>query len=129
MIANYIQESCTVLIIVFICNLSAGCQKDEALGMQSGKIINEQITGSSQYAATNAVFRARLNIGTGAGDMQGGWSAAKNDANQWLQVDFVDITTVKRVATQGRVEQVNQWVTKYKLQYRDSGSFQTYFKV
>ena len=61
--------------------------------------------------------------------MQGGWSAAKNDANQWLQVDFVDIATVKRVATQGRVE-YSQWVKKYKLQYRNSDqSFRTYFKV
>lgn len=61
--------------------------------------------------------------------MQGGWSAKRNDANQWLQVDFVDIATVKRVATQGRVE-YSQWVTKYKLQYRNDGqSFQTYFKV
>ena len=97
--------------------------------MQSGKIINEQITASSQYALKNAAFRARLNRKAEAAGMQGGWTAARNDVKQWLQVDFVDITTVKRVATQGRAE-YNQWVTRYRLQFRNSDqSFMTYFKV
>lgn len=101
--------------------------------MESDKIFNPQITSSSQYSPEHAPFRARLNNrieGDGArGQLQGGWSAKKNDAQQWIQVDFVDKTTVRRVATQGRND-YSQWVTKFKLQYSQDGeTFSTYNKV
>ena len=98
--------------------------------MESGDIINEQIDATSQYALKHADFRARLNRGTEAGGMQGAWSAAKNEPGQFIQVHFVDVATVKRVATQGRAAEYSQWVTKYKLQYREPGNgFTWYDKV
>ena len=50
----------------------------------------------------------------------GGWSALKNDLNQWLQVDLGAYTRVTRVATQGR-NSISEWVTKYMLQYSNDG--------
>ena len=88
--------------------------------MESGAITDDQISASSQYSAKHGWVRARLNIQTDSGG-NGGWSTRRNDANQWLQVDLRSITTVKGVATQGRVGSYRQWVTKYKLQYSDDG--------
>ena len=85
-----------------------GCQ--EALGMESVAITDRQINASSEWGA---VSQGRLNSRTGVG----AWVAAQRDVNQWLQVDLGNQhTKVTRVATQGR-NNVNQWVTMYKLQY------------
>lgn len=57
----------------------------------------------------------------------GAWSPEPDDKTPWLQIDLKSrIIKVTRVATQGREDNV-QWVTKYKLQYSNSGSnFKTY---
>lgn len=89
------------------------CQ--EAFGMESGAISDEQISASSEYDANHAASHGRLNFqGT-----QASWSARTNDVNQWLQIDLISYyITVTRVATQGRHSTLyNQWVTEYKLQY------------
>ena len=88
--------------------------------MESGAITDDQISASSQYNAAHGWVRARLNLQTDNGG-NGGWSARKKDANQWIQVDLRKIMTVKGVATQGRVGASRQWVTKYKLKYSDDG--------
>ena len=87
--------------------------------MQSGVIKDSQITASSEWDANHAAIQGRLNFKAGGGK-QGGWSARKNDANQWLQIDFKTITNIRGIATQGRNAN-NQWVTKYKLQYSKDG--------
>ena len=98
------------------------CQ--EAMGMKDGAISDGQITASSQYDSNHAPFQGRLDFTKWKG---GSWSASKNDLHQWLQVDLGNESTkVTRVATQGRND-YNQWVTKYKLQYRNDGvNFQYY---
>ena len=88
--------------------------------MESGAIADDQISASSQWDAIHGWVRSRLNLQTDSRG-NGGWSAKRNDANQWIQVDLSKILTVKGVATQGRVGTSLQWVTKYKLQYSDDG--------
>ena len=88
--------------------------------MESGAITNDQITGSSQYNAAHGWVRARLNLQNGRGG-NGGWSARRSDANQWIQVDLRKVMTVNGVATQGRDASFLQCVTKYKLQYSNDG--------
>ncbi|KAL9968116.1 hypothetical protein ACROYT_G026448 [Oculina patagonica] len=103
-----------------------GCKEcKDALGMATGAISDEQITASSQWDVNHAAIQGRLHFEAGGGK-QGAWSARTNHVNQWLQVDLGGYTRVTRVATQGR-NAVNQWVTKYKLQYSNDGvNFQYY---
>lgn len=94
--------------------------------MENSAISDVQITTSSHLDSNHPAIRGRLKCETYSGK-KGSWSAGNNDVNQWLQVDLGSrYTKLTRVATQGKKD-VAQWVTQYKLQYRnDGGSFQYY---
>ena len=94
--------------------------------MDSGAITDAQITASSQWDHNHSAAQARLHFKK-VGYKQGSWSAAKNNVDQWLQVDLGSYTTVTKVATQGRNGN-SQWVTQYRLQYSDDGVTFQFFK-
>ena len=95
--------------------------------MESGAITDGQISASSQWDANHAATQGRLHFEAGRGKA-GGWSARKNDANQWLQVDLSSrYTRVTHIATQGR-NGYDQWVTKYKLLYSNDGVIFRYYR-
>ena len=96
-----------------------------SLGMEKRFIKDAQITASSEYGTNNAAIQARLNY-KAAGGKAGGWSAASNDANQWIQVALGSYTKLTGIATQGR-NASSQWVTKYYLQYSDDGTNFNYY--
>ena len=88
--------------------------------MENGEISDRQITASSQLDASHAAIQGRLNMDA-TGNKAASWSAVSNDPSQWLQVDLGSPNTkVTGVATQGR-NHPPQWVTKYKLQFRNDG--------
>ena len=87
--------------------------------MESRAILDSQISASSEYASNYAAQQGRLNFQAGGG-LAGGWASRDRDSNQWLQVDLGSTTRVTLIATQGRTDS-NQWVKRYKLQYRDDG--------
>ena len=93
--------------------------------MENGAISDGQISASSEFDAYHAPSHSRLNYrGT-----QAAWSARKNDANQWLQIDLISYyIKVTHIATQGRdSDKYDQWVTEYKLQYsNDEVTFKHY---
>lgn len=96
--------------------------------MESGAISDKQIHASSEWNVNHAAIYARLHLLATPGKV-GAWSAAMVDANQWLQVDLgSQNSTITRVATQGRNDTHNQWVTKYKLQYSNEGINFQYYK-
>ncbi len=100
--------------------------------MESGAILDAQITASSVYDGSYAANHGRLNLQQ-TESTQGSWTARHNSDNQWLQVDLgSQYFTVTRVATQGRNHTspvVQQWVTRYKLQYsNDKATFQFYIE-
>ena len=101
------------------------CQ--EVLGMENGAISDGQISASSRYSDETHPSRARLFL-VRTIYQSGGWAAQTFDGNQWLQVDLNSHYRVTRVAKQGRNnENGYQWVTTYKLQYKnDGGNFQNY---
>ena len=101
-----------------------GCR--QALGMENYIIADGQISASSQWDDDHAPSQGRLHFKRN-GAKRGAWSAKTNDVNQWLQIDLVHMhTKVSRVASQGR-DDLDQWVTKYKLQYSTDGvNFQYY---
>ena len=88
--------------------------------MENGATSDAQISASSQWDNYHGPRRARLNGKRSAGNGVGAWCAITNDIYQWLQVDLRKYTTVTRIATQGRSD-LNQWVTKYRLQYSEDG--------
>lgn len=98
------------------------CQ--DPLGMESGAILDAQVTASSEYSNHQA-YKGRLNHGPA-------WAASSNNANEWLQIDlggqYHTITRVTRVATQGTSSSYDEWVKAYKLQFSDSGASFEYYK-
>ncbi|XP_067050762.1 discoidin, CUB and LCCL domain-containing protein 2-like [Acropora muricata] len=111
---------------------------NRSLGMESGKILDKQITASSEWNAHHAAHQGRLNFQEVVeGDVarkSGSWSARKNDMNQWLQVDLLrEESVVTSVATQGRNRHPrwgahNQWVKNYKLLYSNNEVYFEYYK-
>ena len=66
------------------------CSEPIALGLESGYILDAQLTSSSEHAFgyKNTKF-ARLNQAIIAGVTIGGWGPRANDlSNPWLQIDF-----------------------------------------
>ena len=94
--------------------------------MENRAISDAQISASSQRDDNHAAKQARLRVKVD-GNKSGGWSARRDDFNQWLQVDLGSYTTVTRVATQGRSGH-DEWVTKYGLQYSDDGDIFHFFE-
>ena len=88
--------------------------------MESGAILDAQITASSQYDDHHGAYQGRLHFQQ-SGMTQGGWKAVENAGYQWLQVDLGgQRPRVTRVATQGRNStDWNEWVTRYKIRYSD----------
>ena len=112
--------------------------RNRSMGMESGKILDKQITASSEWDAHPAAHQGRLDFQevkeTGVGKKSGSRSALINDQNQWLQVDLLsEESVVTSVATQGRNKHPlwgahNQWVKNYKLQYSNNGVNFKYYK-
>ena len=98
-----------------------------SLGMEKRFIKDAQITASTEYDSNHTAILARLNFKAGGGK-QGAWSAGLNDVYQWIQVALGSYTRLTGIATQGR-NAVNQWVTKYQLQYGDDGTNFHYYKA
>lgn len=102
------------------------CTGEEALGMESGAIKNQQITAYSQYDENHGPENARLNQAAD-GRKKGAWSAETNDLNQWLQVDMERDVKITKFVTQGR-QDYKQWVKSYTLSFSTEKErvFQTY---
>lgn len=99
-----------------------------ALGMESGVILDSQISASSEYSANHAAHQARLHFKE-SGAIKGSWSSLNNNDYQWLQVDLQQTTRVTRIGTQGRnSNEFNQWVTTYKLQFGEDGHTFTFYR-
>ena len=111
------------------------CQ--DALGMENGRVLHEQITASSELNDNSAACQGRLNVDEsvkGTIIKSGAWVAGTSDQSQWLQVDLRDEKSlISRVATQGRnqnavLDLVNsQWVERYELQYSNDGRVFEYY--
>ena len=106
--------------------------------MENGKILDKQITASSEWDANHAAHQGRLNfpevVEVGVPKKSGSWSALINNQSQWLQVDLLrQESVITSVATQGRNSHPlwgphNQWVKSYKLQYSNNGVDFEYYK-
>ncbi|KAL9964359.1 hypothetical protein ACROYT_G027990 [Oculina patagonica] len=104
----------------------AECTSEEAFGLESGAITNQQMTAFSQHSVNHGPENARLNH-VADGRKMGAWSAANNNQDQWLKVDFGRNVKITKFATQGR-QDANQWVKTYKLSFSEENgqTYQTY---
>jgi F5/8 type C domain/von Willebrand factor type A domain len=57
------------------------------------------------------------------------WSAGTTSVGEWLQIDLSGEKLIFTVATKGRVQNYQQWVTSYKLAYSLDGSTWLDYKV
>ena len=85
------------------------------VGIQSGRIKNNQITASSMWNKYHAPYFGRLKR-VRRGRYMGGWSARHNNHRQWIQVDLRRIIKLTVISTQGR-KLAKQWVTRYTVSY------------
>jgi len=91
--------------------------------MQSGKILDAQITASSEFDVKHAPRQARLHFISDLfiNGKAGAWSTKKTITGDWIQVDFYSLKVLTAVATQGRYDR-SQWVTSYSLAYSNNGN-------
>ncbi|XP_078371407.1 uncharacterized protein LOC144655059 [Oculina patagonica] len=113
-----------VFLLWFHRNTVAEKECQPALGVESGSILDSQLTASSEYNSDHGASKARLRKTLGAG----AWVAATSNNNQWLQIDLLnDDTKVTGIATQGRSSN-DHWVTRYKLAYRNTGESLQFYR-
>ena len=90
----------------------------QPLGMESGKIKNEQITAST-FLKHYEPYEGRLNLKGGRG-----WYAAYNRKTEYLQIDFKRVINITAVASQGKSNvkgKLDVYVKEYKLSLSDNG--------
>lgn len=96
------------------------------LGMQDGRILNHQLTASSDGMWLNLkTFEAkdaRLRLASLS------WVSAILDSSPWLQVSFApEIKIISAIATQGNPS-YDWWTTSYTLKHSMTGKIWRYYE-
>ncbi|XP_014844712.1 PREDICTED: neuropilin-2-like isoform X2 [Poecilia mexicana] len=90
-----------------------------ALGMESGKITDEQIMASSSFHDGNWLPRqARLNY------RENGWTPAEDNNREYIQVDLHTLKVLTGIATQGAISKETKniyYVSSFKLEVSTNG--------
>ena len=92
-----------------------------SLGVEDGRIQDSAMSASTIESSSHAANLARLNL-VAASSKAGAWCSQKLDKKQWLKIDVGILTTVTKVATQGR-QNNSQWVTSYSISYSINNSY------
>ena len=110
-----------IVIQVFGCSILSGC--DAPLGLQSGKVVDSQLSGSDYHrhfflgpgkSADLPPWQARLNNSLA-------WCSSYTGEQPFLMVDFSGVVNISGIAMQG-LEGVRQYyVTSYKIVYGTDG--------
>ncbi|XP_028826652.1 neuropilin-1a isoform X2 [Denticeps clupeoides] len=90
----------------------------EPLGMESGEIPANQIIASSQYSASWAPERSRLN------NFENSWTPSEDSNKEWIQVDLGFLRFVSAIGTQGAISQETSktyFVKTYKVDVSSNG--------
>lgn len=81
-------------------------------GMQSGDVLDAQISGSTEFGGNYLFVNARLNFPGGS------WAPASALAGEYLQVDFGEVKTIKGVRSQGSPI-LAEWMITADIDYSD----------
>ena len=85
-----------------------------SLGLESGTVLDSQISASSYYGYPLRPWYGRLNN-------HSFWAAREWRQGEWLQIDFLSNIVAAGIKTQG-VEKHRQYVTKVQIQTGTSES-------
>jgi hypothetical protein len=108
--------------------LIVGQDNSTYLGMESGLILDGQITASSQYDWPYRAAAGRLNFVPISGNAWNGWRPLDADMNPWFQVDFETFATVTSIRTQG-LSGSDYWVKTFIVSFGNDGiNFQDYIE-
>ena len=80
-------------------NLDSNWENTFPLGMENRLLLDSQLSASSSKYFMSGAANARLNMNTTA-DAFGGWIAADDDQDPWLQVDFIVEASIKAIRVQ-----------------------------
>ena len=90
------------------------------LGMEERFITSSQISFSTDYGSHYS--QAWLTPGQESGEAC--WVPHYNEEYPWLQIDFLRLTKVTKIKTQGRPSSSNRhWVVTYYLKFGNNGDF------
>ncbi|EDO37662.1 predicted protein [Nematostella vectensis] len=92
-----------------------------ALGMEDGRIKDDQITQSSFIDNMSMGKHARLYLVESQPATRGAWVPSYGSFGQWIQIDFQRLVIVTKVATQGRHGN-DQWITSFTISYSLDGT-------
>ena len=113
----------SIILIKFPCFILE-CLDPKPLGMENGQIKDDQIRASSRYNHQFAASNGRLNLNVESG----AWAYLRSDQNPWLQVDFMENTTVTAISTQGQ-RNFDHWVKNYTVSYSSNGTYFQFYEV
>lgn len=94
-----------------------------SLGVEDGRIQDSAMSASTIDSSNHAANLARLNL-VAVSSKAGAWCPKTKNDQQWLKIDLGILTTVTKVATQGRQDN-SEWVTSYFISYSINNSYWT----
>ncbi|XP_033624263.1 neurexin-4-like [Asterias rubens] len=104
----------TISVKFCTADIDANCRLP--LGMESGAILDGQISATSWIHVLEGPRYARLHNRDGGG----GWTAGTSDLEQYLTIDLGSVAEVTGVATQGRYNTDN-YVQEYRVMLSTNG--------
>lgn len=107
----------TAVAVLLSTITTAAAVQPGPLGMQSGDILDAQLSAST-YAANHSAVESRLESNTA-------WCADVSDSYQWLEIAFGELVTLTEISMQGRAEAA-EWTTGYRLSYKPYEYWQFY---
>ncbi|XP_065683392.1 uncharacterized protein LOC100215503 isoform X1 [Hydra vulgaris] len=111
-------SSCDVLNY-FVCKVQRGKDRCyDPMGMQGFQIPNSAITASGQLSSTTPPGAGRLYLKNG-NSLDGAW-CARNETNQWLQIDFGQSEKLTYLAFQGKANS-DAYIKGFYLKYSMDG--------
>ncbi|XP_072042492.1 uncharacterized protein [Amphiura filiformis] len=96
----------------------------DAAGVEDGRILDNQLTASSEFCSGGVYHRAR-NARLNHGGIIGAWSSQVNDISQWIQAELPGEKWVTGVKIQGRADAA-EWVTYFKVLHGYDGNYMKY---
>ena len=89
------------------------------------QLPDNQLSGSSQWDNFHGYERSRLHTMSDGG-YTGAWVSGSYSIGQFIQADLGTVRRVEKIATQGRDNYYDQWVTSYKFAYSADGITYSY---
>lgn len=110
-----------LLLVFLVQRLSLDHHCVMSLGVEDGRIQDSAMSASTIAGSNHAANLARLNL-VAVSSKAGAWCSNKLNDQQWLKIDLGILTTVTKVATQGRQDS-SHWVTSYFISYSINNSY------